>query len=67
MKIAVFSDSHGSHEAMLDAVREYMPDQIIHSLQLCLQFRVIHFFKPAIIFKPVIHLSSSIIPSMNLH
>lgn len=30
MKIAVFSDTHGSTKGMLNAVREYRPDQIIH-------------------------------------
>ena len=30
MKIAVFSDSHGSSRGMVNAVREYSPDQIIH-------------------------------------
>lgn len=30
MKIAVFSDSHGSSRGMVNAVREYAPDQIIH-------------------------------------
>lgn len=30
MKIAVFSDTHGSYKGMLKAVGEYMPDQIIH-------------------------------------
>ena len=30
MKIAVFSDTHGSSRGMINAVREYSPDQIIH-------------------------------------
>lgn len=30
MKIAVFSDTHGSAKVMLNAVREYCPDKIIH-------------------------------------
>lgn len=30
MKIAVFSDTHGSSRGMIAAVREYAPDQIIH-------------------------------------
>ena len=30
MKIAVFSDTHGSAKGMLNAVREYCPDAIIH-------------------------------------
>ena len=30
MKIAVFSDTHGSAKVMLNAVREYRPDKIIH-------------------------------------
>ena len=30
MKIAVFSDTHGSAKIMLNAVREYRPDKIIH-------------------------------------
>ena len=30
MKIAVFSDTHGSPRAMLEAVREYLPDHVIH-------------------------------------
>lgn len=30
MKIAVFSDTHGSARGMINAVAEYMPDQIIH-------------------------------------
>ncbi len=30
MKIAVFSDSHGSSKGMVKAVREYEPEQIIH-------------------------------------
>lgn len=30
MKIAVFSDTHGSAKGMLNAVREYRPDKIIH-------------------------------------
>lgn len=30
MKIAVFSDSHGNAEPMLDAIRSYAPDQVIH-------------------------------------
>lgn len=30
MKIAVFSDTHGSHRGMISAVEEYMPDQIVH-------------------------------------
>lgn len=30
MKIAVFSDTHGSAKGMLNAVREYQPDKIIH-------------------------------------
>lgn len=30
MKIAVFSDSHGSSRGMISAVEEYAPDQIIH-------------------------------------
>ncbi len=30
MKIAVFSDTHGSSRGMIKAVEEYMPDQVIH-------------------------------------
>lgn len=30
MKIAVFSDTHGSARGMINAVREYRPDVIIH-------------------------------------
>ena len=30
MKIAVFSDTHGLAQGMIDAVREYRPDQVIH-------------------------------------
>lgn len=30
MKIAVFSDTHGLAQGMMDAVREYRPDQVIH-------------------------------------
>ena len=30
MKIAVFSDTHGLVQGMIDAVREYRPDQVIH-------------------------------------
>lgn len=30
MKIAVFSDTHGSYKGMLKAVHEYQPEQIIH-------------------------------------
>ena len=30
MKIAVFSDTHGSPRGMINAVKEYCPDQIIH-------------------------------------
>ena len=30
MKIAVFSDSHGAKRGMINAVRSYQPDQIIH-------------------------------------
>lgn len=30
MKIAVFSDTHGSPQNMLAAIREYRPDQVIH-------------------------------------
>ena len=30
MKIAVFSDTHGSSRGMIKAVAEYEPDQIIH-------------------------------------
>lgn len=30
MKIAVFSDTHGYAKGMIDAVREYAPDQVIH-------------------------------------
>lgn len=30
MKTAVFSDSHGNAEAMLDAIRTYRPDMIVH-------------------------------------
>lgn len=30
MKIAVFSDTHGSTKGMINAVGEYAPDQIIH-------------------------------------
>jgi len=30
MKIAVFSDTHGSYRGMINAVGGYMPDQVIH-------------------------------------
>lgn len=30
MKIAVFSDTHGRGRGMTDAVRQYMPDAVIH-------------------------------------
>lgn len=30
MKVAVFSDTHGSYRGMADAVRSYAPDQVIH-------------------------------------
>jgi len=30
MKIAVFSDTHGTTRRMLEAIREYGPDQVIH-------------------------------------
>ena len=30
MKIAVFSDTHGSAKGMLNAVRDYKPEMIIH-------------------------------------
>lgn len=30
MKVAVFSDSHGSWRGMADVVRSYCPDQVIH-------------------------------------
>lgn len=30
MKIAVFSDTHGFYSGMLNAVREYAPDSVIH-------------------------------------
>ncbi len=30
MKIAVFSDTHGASRGMINAVREYCPEQIIH-------------------------------------
>lgn len=30
MKIAVFSDSHGSSRGMINAVRDYAPDKVIH-------------------------------------
>ena len=30
MKIAVFSDTHGSSRGMINAVRDYCPDQVIH-------------------------------------
>lgn len=30
MKIAVFSDTHGASKGMLDAVRQYCPDKVIH-------------------------------------
>lgn len=30
MKVAVFSDTHGSYKGMADAVRDNLPDQVIH-------------------------------------